>query len=243
MKHRKHGARLLGLLAVAALGVMAFAASAQAVNPGFLIGGKPALAATGSIVKDSGSLNTMLVPGLNFQLTCSAFTVDEAVINTTTDAKVILLYTGCTMLDFTTKAEIECHVVEPIKSEFLLLPAETTDGKPAVLAEKVKMLTKLIKPGTLAAPKPCILPEDNVVTGEVCFKITATTNDTVEPLIETSTACLNRVTLEGLNNEVAPPSGFPDLLKYGGQDITFDIKAILKLTGAHNGLALGVSLF
>ena len=34
MKHRKHGARLLGLLAVAALGAMAFAASAQAVNPG-----------------------------------------------------------------------------------------------------------------------------------------------------------------------------------------------------------------
>ena len=96
MDHRKHGARLLGLLAVAALGLMAFAASAKAVAPGFLVGGKPALAATVSIAKDSGSLNTMLEEGLNFQLTCTTFTPDEAKINTTTDAKVILLYSGCT---------------------------------------------------------------------------------------------------------------------------------------------------
>ena len=37
MKHKRNGLRLIGLLAVAALGVMAFAASAQAVTPGFLI--------------------------------------------------------------------------------------------------------------------------------------------------------------------------------------------------------------
>jgi hypothetical protein len=185
----------------------------------------------------------MLVPGLNFQLTCTTFTVDEAQINTTTDAKVILLYTGCTMLDFKTKAEIDCEAIEPIKAEALILPAETTDGKFALLAEKVKALIKLIKPGTLAVPKPCILPEDGTVTGQVCFKITAATNDTVEPLIETSTACKNRVTLESLNNEIAPPSGFPDLLKYNGQDVNLHGTALLKLTGAHEGLTLGVSLF
>jgi hypothetical protein len=241
MKHRKHGARLLGLLAVAALGVMTFAASAQAVNPGFLIAGKSALAATGTIVKDTGSLNTMLVSGLNFQLTCTTFTTDEAQINTTTDAIVILLYTGCTVLNFKTKTE-ECHVAEPIKAEALILPAETTDGKPALLAEKVKALIQLIKTGTLAAPKPCILPEDGTVTGEVCFKITDATNNTVEPLIETSTACKNRAALEGLNNEVTT-GGVPDLLKYVGQDIVLDGTALLKLTGAHQGLTLGVSLF
>jgi hypothetical protein len=242
MNHRKHGLRLSGLLVVVALGVMAFAASAQAANPGFLIAGKPALAATGTIVKDAGSPNTMLVEGLNFQLTCSAFTVDEAVINTTTDAKGVLLYTGCTTLDFTNKTEIECHVVEPIKAEALILPAETTDGKFALLAEKVKALIKLIKTGTLGAPKPCVLPEDNTVTGEVCFKITDATNDTTEPLAETSTACKNRAALEGLNNEVTT-GGFPDLLKYGGQDVVLHGTALLKLTGAHEGLTVGVSLF
>jgi hypothetical protein len=226
---------------VAALGAMAFAASAQAVNPGFLIAKKPALAATFSAEVDPGTVNTMLVPGLNFQLSCTAFTVDEGVINTTTDAKALFLYSGCTILDSTTKAEIPCEVVEPIKSEALILPAELTDGTPAVLFEKLKELIKLTKVGDLT--KPCILPEDGTVTGEVCYKITPVTVDTVAPLLETSTACKNRVTLEGLNNEVAPPSGFPDLERYSGQDVVFHLKLILKLTGAHQGLTLGVSLF
>ena len=245
MKHRKHGAGLLGLLAVAALGAMAFASSAEAVNPGFLIGGKPALAATVSITKAVGSLNTMLVSGLNFQLTCAEFTVDEGVINTTTDAKVILLYKKCTTLDFTTKAEIACHVVEPIKAEFLLLPAETTDGKFAVLAEKLKTLIRLIKNAEELGkefPKPCVLPEDNVLTGEICFKIKDGTNDTVEPLIEAPATCKNRSTLEGLNNEVAS-GGVPDALKYGAQPVTLDGIACLKLLGEHAGKTLGVSLF
>jgi hypothetical protein len=238
MKHRKHGARLLGLLAVAALGAMAFAASAQAVNPGFLVGGKPALAATFGAEIDPDS---MLVPALNFQLSCTAFTVDEGVINTTTDAKAVFLYSGCTILDSTTKAEIPCEVVEPIKSEALILPAELTDGTPAVLFEKLKELIKLTKAGDLT--KPCILPEDNTVTGEVCFKIKDGTNDTVAPLIEAPATCKNRSTLEGLNTEVAPPSGFVDLLKYSGQDVDLHGATLLKLTGAHAGLTLGVSLF
>ena len=46
MSYAKQARRLLGLLAVTVLAVMAFAASAQAVNPGFLIAKKAALAET-----------------------------------------------------------------------------------------------------------------------------------------------------------------------------------------------------
>lgn len=240
MKHRTHGARLLGLVVAAALGAMAFAASAQAVNPGFLIAKKAALAATFSGEIVSGTISTMLVPGLNFQLSCTGATADEGVINTSTDAKATFLYTGCTTLDLTTKAEIECEVVEPIKSEALILPAELTDGSPAVLFEKLKALIRLTKKGDLT--KPCILPEDNTATGEICYKIIPATNDMTVVLVEASATCKNRSTLEGLNNEVTS-GGVPDLEKYGGQDALFDNQFKLALTGAHKGLTLGVSLF
>jgi hypothetical protein len=180
----------------------------------------------------------MLVEGLNFQLSCTAFTVDEGVINATTAAKAVLLFKGCTTLDFTTKAEIPCEVVEPIRSEFEFLPAELTDNKPALLVERTKGLLKLTKVGELT--KPCTLPEDNTVTGEFCFKIIDGTNDTVKPIVETSTLCKKRNVLEG--TEVTS-GGIPDLLKYGGQDGTLHLKATLFLEGAHKGLTLGVSLF
>ena len=242
MKHRTHGARLFGLLVVAVLGVMAFAASAQAVvEPGFLIDQKSAVATTVGAEIDPGTVATMLVPGLNFQLTCSALTIDNGNINSALDAIVVILFPGnkCTTLDFTTKAEIPCEVVD-ITAEALFLPAElAADGKPAVLAEKVKALIKLTKVGDLS--KPCTLPQDNVVTGEVCFKITDATNDTVKPLIEAPVTCKNREKLEGISNEVTA-GGFPDLVKYGVQDVTLDGKAVLFLTDA-KFKTLGVSLF
>lgn len=238
MEDRKRGMRLLGLLAVAALGVMAFTGSARAVNPGFLIAKKPALAATFGAVIDPGTVVKLLAPSVNFHFTCTAFTVDEGLINTTTDAKLILLYSGCTVLETQKLAEIPCEVVEPIKAEALVLPAELTDGKPALLAEKVKELIRLTKLGDLT--KPCILPEDNTVTGEFCFKITDATNDTTEPLIEAPATCKNRSALEG--TEVTS-GGVPDLLIYGGGIMVLDMKAVLSLTGEHKALTLGVSLF
>ena len=242
MNHRKHGLRLSGLLAVVALGVMAFAGSAQALTPTFLVGGVSGTTLPATIGAKQVGTGTMLVPGLNFQLSCKEFSVEKGDIVSGSDAKSVLLYKGCTTLDVKTLAESPCEVVEPIKAEALLLPAETTDGKFAILAEKIKALVKLILVGTLPAPKPCILPEDNTVTGEVCFKITDATNDTVAPLIEAPATCKNRSTLEGLNNEVTT-GGFPDLVKYGAQPVTLDGKAVLSLIEGHNGLTLGVSLF
>ena len=244
MNHRKHGLRLSGLLAVMALGVMAFAASAQAVvTPGFLIEGKPAVEAKVGAEIDPGTVGTMLVPTLNFQLTCTAFTVDEGVINTTTDAKGVLLFTGCTTLEYLKTLEIPCEVVEPIKAEALILPAELIKPEPlppAILAEKVKALIKLTKVGDLT--KPCTLPEDNTVLGDVCFLIKEGTNDTAKPLIEAPATCKNRIELEKAET---PGAGVIDLLKYGvNNHVTLDGKSLLFLTDEKfKDKTLGVSLF
>lgn len=256
--HRRNGARLLGLLVVAALGAMALASSAQAVLPVFLIATKPA-ALLATVNAEQEGRGTMLVPGLKFELNCEKFSVDEGAIETSEDAKAILLYTECSTLEYdplnpAKLGEIKCHVKEPIKAEALLLPAELTkkDPKgillPAILAEKIKALVQLSDSEITAqwplGSLPCILPEDNTVTGEVCLWVTEATNDKVKPLVETNSGieCKERKVLEGLNDEVLS-GGFKDKLKYGAQEVTLDGKAILELTGVHKGLTLGVSLF
>jgi hypothetical protein len=245
MKHRKHGTRLLGLLAVAALGVLAFTASAEAVAPGFLINKK---AVGGLLATAEGVLegvSTMLVPGLNFQLRCRTLTTNLGAIESNTDVKAVLLFGGCTALSITKfPEEIHCHVAEPLTAETLILPAELkkpTLDAPAVLAEKVKGLVKLHLPEASLGVTPCVLPLDNTITGEVCFEIKNATNDTVEPLVYTdaSVECLERAVLEGSTEG----SGVKDVLKYGAQTMTLDGAAKLFLTGAHKGLTLGVSLF
>ena len=249
MRYRRHGTRLLGLLAVAGLGAMALAsASAQAVTPGFLIGKAAVGALTATVGAAQEGTSSLLVPGLNFKINCTAFTVDEGAINSNSDAKAVLLYTGCTTLSISTGAEIACEVVEPVRAESLLLPTEMLkDGAEelpfAILAEKIKALINLTKVGNLAGE--CILPFDNVVKGDLCLKIKVGTNDTTEPLVLANdtiqTECKPRETLEG--KEILSGTKFKDELLYGAQKVTVDGAATLKLLGAHLGKTLGVSLF
>jgi hypothetical protein len=251
MNERKHGARLLGLLVVAALGVMAFAASAQAVAPGFLVNGLPA----GDLLPklegtiEAGTVGTMLVPGLNFELNCTAFTTDEGIINTNTDAKAVLLYTGCSTLSISKlPEEIDCHVKEPIKAEALLLPTElkkpVLDG-PAILAEKIKALVILeLKGKALPGEEPitpCILPLDNTVTGDACFQILPGTNDTKLPLLlaNANIECLEVIALESLTLG----AGKKDEVKYGAQVVTLDGSVFLHGLAPHNNSTFGVSLY
>lgn len=267
MRYRSRRARLSGLLVVAALGAMALAASAQAVTPGFLINKLAVGALTATVEGTQEGTSTLLVPGLNFKISCTAFTTEEGKINSNSDAKFILLYTGCTALSITkSPEEIACEVV-PIKAEFLVLPAEmiedpgTKETLPfAVLSEAIKALINLTKVGDLT--KECILPFDTVVKGEICLKIKVGTNDTAKLLVLTNekiqTECKPRSALEGvpgteiigkthaeievLEKEITPKA-FLDELRYGTQTVTVDGAAELKLTGAHSGNTLGVSLY
>ena len=230
MNHRKQGLRLSGLLLVVALGVMAFAASAQAVTPTFLVGGVSGTTLPATVGATQEGTGTMTVPGLNFELNCTAFTVDEGKIISSSDGKAVLLYTGCTTLAIPSKAEIACEVhgeggSVPIKAEALLLPTETTGGIAAVLAENIKALIFLTKVGDLT--KPCTLPEDNVVKGTVCFEISGG-NNTTEPLIKTEDA--------------STKCAAADSLAYGAQPVTLKGAAKLFGIGSHAGKTLGVSL-
>jgi hypothetical protein len=243
MEHRKQGARLLGLLAVAAFGLMAFAASAQAVAPGFLINKKAvgALSAVAEAVQEG--TGTLLVPGLNFKISCTTVTVDEGVVTSNTDAKMVVLNTGCTALSIDKSEEIDCHATEPITVEALLLPAELlkpVKDDPAVLAEKIKGIIEFHLKGTpLLREKPCVLPLKNSVTGETCAAIK--NNDTVEPLAVSGAGieCLERPALEALTEG----AGVKDGLKYGAQTAISDGASILSLVGPHKGMTMGVSLY
>jgi hypothetical protein len=251
MNHRKHGARLLGLLVVAALGVMAFAANAQAVAPGFLVNGKPPVDLLPLIVGTQEGVGTMLVAGLNFELNCTTFTTDEGIINSNTDGKAVLLYTGCSTLvlnKLPTVEEIDCHVTEPIRAEALILPTELLtpelDG-PALLAEKIKALIKFhLEKTALLEEKPCVLPLDNTVTGEVCFQILPKTNDTVLPLVlaKTGIECLETAALESLTLK-EDGKGFKDKLLYGAQAAVLDGGAFLHGVAPHDKSTFGVSLY
>lgn len=261
MNYRKNGFQLLGLLAVAALSAMALAvASAQALTPGFLIGGKPVGTLVATVGAEQEGTGTLLVPTLNFQINCTNFTVDEGNINSNTDAKFILLYTGCTTLTNDTKAEIKCEVVEPIKAEALLLATELTNAESAVLAEKIKAVINLTHEGDLT--KVCILPFQTTVKGEACLIVELAINNPPEPLVRTNdtlqTRCAALTQLEGVwanaplgkthdeilkMEETVPPTVVLDKLLFGAQPVTIDGSATVKLTGTHKGFNLCVSLF
>ncbi len=246
MRYGKHAAKLLGLAAVAALGAMALAASAQAVAPGFLINLESVGTLKATFSGEQVGRGALLVPGLNFEINCEKFTVDEGLINSSTDAKSILLYTECTTLSIPKESpeEIHCHVAEPIKAEALILPAEILSGAAALLAEKIKALIRLWLPN---AAKPlteeCILPNDNVVTGEICLRLDGNNSSILEVLTSQAISgeCKERKTLEALGEDIG--GGFKDKLKYGAQEVFVDGTARLSLTGVHKGLFLGVCLF
>ena len=86
MKHKKNGLRLIGLLAVAALGVMAFAASAEAVAPGFLIAKKSAEGLLAKFTAKQVGISALLVPVFNFEIVCQKSTVIGGAIESKHDA-------------------------------------------------------------------------------------------------------------------------------------------------------------
>ncbi len=269
----KYGKRSLCLLAATVLGLLASAPTAEAHEPQFLINGKPVGTLTATVTLVQVGSGYLSIPGLNFELKCETLTTLEGVISTSTDAKGTISFTGCTTLSIsklgTAEQEIPCEVGEPIKAEALLLPAELINGEPAVLAEKLKSLVQLFEPKS-ELTKPCVLPEDNTVRGELCLKLDK--SDTVEPTVlasqEIQGECKARFALEGLckdlekeylekegkdklckeltkeEAEKAEKEGkaFLDKMLYGAQEIFVNRTVKISLTGAHAGLTFGVSL-
>ena len=250
--------RLLGISVVAALGALAFASSAQAITElasGFFIGGVQVGALKATIAAKQLGVGTIAIPALNTEINCNKFSAISGFINSTTDGEGTFLLEECTVLTISAKAEQACHIVANhvgdkrlhITAKGLLLPAELTDGTPAVLADKLEA-TVLMEEGT-----ECTLPKTTKLTGELCLKVEG--NHTVEPVLAASEAiqgmCNPRLTLEGLefsgtlaerNTKEAEGKGFLDKMLFGVNPAFTTVKAAIKLTGAHEGKTLGVLL-
>ena len=220
MTYRKLG---LGLV-IAAIGMMAFAVSAQAKIK-FLIDQKavPANLDAGVSGEQVGA-GSLLVQALNLRLECKKFSVNKGLLTSGTHAEGELLYEECAPFTLAGEPISTCHVGNGlhVKAEALLLPAEFLEAyglKPALLAEKVK------------APIPfegeeCTLPESNTVKGELCLEID--NNDTANPEVLLSDTiqekCKPRTALEGLLDELPTSTGsnFKDKLLYGAQTANVD---------------------
>ena len=242
MARIKQGLGLSGLMVMAALGVMVFASSAQAVTPQFNLGGVvKEFTVTGS-QEGTGSLS---IPVLKVEINCTELEVLEGLVLSGTDADARLLYKGCEVFTLPGLGASECHVSDvdtsnPSKLHItvlkaLLLPVEFPDGTYGVLAEGLNIQVNFL-PGT-----GCTLPLKNVIKGEVCFRISGG-NDTSELLIKSSetiqTECPKRIVLEGLESN--PVGGtFEDKLLFGVNPAFVTGSAVLTDVG---GGSIGVLL-
>ena len=259
---RSTKSRLLGLLATALLGALVFSTSAQAVKElasGFFVNGSQIAGTLNALLTGTQvGRGTLLVPALMIEINCEKFTMASGVLHTTSDADLTLLYEECTTLK--SDAALEdipgCEIVvnhegdnrHHITATALLLPAELTDGTPAILAENIvaKILTK--------PESGCILPKTTEVTGELCLKIDG--NHTAEPELLASQAiqvscnprlALNGTEVSGSTAEIEKLESIGkavlDKLLFGVNEAFVDGKAKVHLTKApHNGLTLGVLL-
>jgi len=242
MSKRKHGLGLLGLLAVTALGMMAFASSALALETQFHINLKAATAALDlTFVGTQEGRGTLEIPGLNTEINCESGELTGGLIATALDAKIAkILFKECTALSISkllviAERELPCHVSDvhagaPTQlhvtalTNILALPVEISAGPPVqygVLAENISVFVNFLS-GT-----GCPLPLKTEVKGEVCFLITAATNDTPNVLIHTDS------TIQKSCPEVnLPPNGVKkDTLLYGAQEAFIKGSGILTLTG------------
>jgi hypothetical protein len=243
MVYRRHRLRLFGLVAMVSLGVMAFTSSAQALTPKFLVGKKAVVAGLNATVEGKQiGRDVLSVSALNTEFNCEKFSVASGLLVTGTDATGQLLYEECTVLELLPPLqELPCHIYVSavdkrlhITATGLILPAELTNGEPAVLVEKIN--AKILMEGA-----ECPLPLENIVKGELCLKID--NNDTVEPTVLGNATiqgeCKERPALESLGEG----AGFKDKILYGAQTAVTTITAKVFLGGAsHKGLSLGVSL-
>jgi hypothetical protein len=247
MKHRKRQGVLLGLLA--ALSLLAFSASAQALTPKFVYKNKAGTEVAFLLAKITAKQlgrGTLSIPGLNAEINCEKLTTSSGAVETAIHIEINILWEECTALSISPLVELEgCEVVTPehettggtphhITIKILIGATELNNGEPALLGQKIE--SKIV----FRKEVGCVLPVLTTLKGEVCLKVDK--NDTVEPeLLASQTIqgeCRERTALEG----AIEGAGFKDKLLYGAQEMFLTAKADLRLIGEHEGFKLGVFL-
>jgi hypothetical protein len=232
MSKRKHGLGLLGLLAVTALVVMAFASSAQAVEvPKFFVGGT--LAPANTIIEGKQETRgTLLVGALNLEINCEKGRVTSGKILTAVLADAAVLFEECTALEFKSPlAELPCHVsdvhtgnagllhVTVLEKTAVPIEFDKSATDYGILFQNISVFVNFLS-GT-----GCPLPLKSEVHGAVCALID--NNESVEPTLLFSEA-------------IQKLEGCEDTLQYGVNTAFIDASAKVWVFG--KGSTLGVLL-
>jgi hypothetical protein len=236
--------------------MMAFASSAQAIplQSGFFIGGAQAGALLATLGGEQVSaVATLLVSALKIEINCTKFSVANGAIESTTLAEGKLLFEECTVLINQKNEKGETILEEAFGCEIItnhtgdnkhhitaagkVLPAELTDGTPAVLVEGTANVLTHEALG-------CILPKTTVIKGELCLKVD--NNHAVKPQVLGSEAiqksCRPRSALESTEEKTVAEGGVADKLLFGINESFVVGTAAVFATGPHLGKTLGVLL-
>lgn len=232
MRFRKHGLKVIGLSLMAALSLMAIAASsAQAVELGHWYtratpgGAETLLNSTGTLVVEKDVMPTLEVAGLNVKVLCTDVESESATIESTGKGAAALAFkTSCEARSISPDAKLPCTVAESIKASVLALPFLHSDGKVYYLFEPSAGTTfTTLKFGGAE----CTLPEEVKVTGTAVVE---------ECLHHDFNVFLLRHLLQEASASLFSSGTLKDALKFGAQSARLNGSIWLKLTGAHNDL-------
>jgi hypothetical protein len=195
MRQGRHGIKVLGLSLIAALGLMAFAASAQAGEYTINEGGVHKTFTEHGIASESveGTVahGTLLVPGLGLTILCTGGTFSGTVLLGGT-AHASILFSGCEGIPngtvckpFETKAKMETNLTadKGFIAASGLGQIILHEGKHYLLVENTTEFT------TIYWPKLCALTLENVVKGSYVFELPTAlelglVNQTIVPLLQ-----------------------------------------------------------
>lgn len=227
MRDTRHGLTSIGLALLAVLGIMTFTAiGAQAQLPGastpgaFLVNLGSALLAT--LAGSQMGTASLLFPSRSFKIDCTSSSVGGK-INTSTDAQLMITFSGCLTLAIPTNDHIPCELktLQTITMSTLVLPI-AHGGESFLLLEPLPGNTSLttisFKSGT-----GCTLFLNMPITGSISALVDAL--DAVKSLVL-------------FNPAIQLLTG--DVMSFGGHSIYVDSHVALELTGVHAGQKLGI---
>lgn len=221
MNYRKQGLRALGLSILAALGLMAFTATAAQASGTFLVAGLSGSWTAEATGKGENILESYLqVLKLNLKLACHQISVTNAKISNAGHGTGTISFSSCLVTD-NAGNEVDCTLHEPINANVLALVV-LHNSKPYILFSPTGANFAVVK----SLGEFCTLPKEAAVTGSVVVSISNPDGDDVTKLISTK----NMLSLFTA-----------DKLFYGAHEGHLVADAEVALSGIHEGLKWGAA--
>jgi hypothetical protein len=221
--------KAFGLTIMATLSFMALTAvtaHAENLTDGgkagvFQIGKSSALVAGKTLTGTPEGSVRILEPGRNLTILCTKLDFTGKFLNEN-EALVESIFLECEALSLDEKQKLPCTLVGGGIKTVLLALAKKHEGQAFILFEGDPAGAAL---GTIEyTGAECTLPKTNTIAGSLVGELQKA--ETVEPL---------------LKFESAIQKLFGDKINYGTLELVLDGSIVLKLTGSHAGLTLGVA--